>query len=204
MHSPKRIPRGIGDLRSEGDRRVSASLASEYARRGAEASIRARCGASFSLRRKSMRRWVTSGGMSSAWRVRAMLTVSPIGVHEAHAGGTQVQVDLEGPGSLGRKLSGDVVHEELDALVAARHVGDEFHARSLSSGPAGHLSPSRPDRNTGSRADTPTGGRSPAPSRETASAADRCGPGCGRPRESARGAAARLRYHGLSREAPWR
>ena len=59
----------------------------------------------------------------------------PVGVHEADARGTQVQVDLERPRALGWELSRDVVHEELHALVAARHVGDEFHARSLSSGP---------------------------------------------------------------------
>jgi hypothetical protein len=86
-----------------------------------------------------MRRWVSSGGMSSGWMVRAMFTVR---IDEGHAGGAQIQVDLEGPGPIRRKLAGDVVHEELDALVAARHVGNEFHADR--SPPAGAVCPEPP------------------------------------------------------------
>ena len=70
-----------------------------------------------------------------------------VGVDERDAGGTEVEVDLERPRALGRELAFQVVHEELHALVAARHVRDEFHARSLSSGP-GSAVPGRSDRNT--------------------------------------------------------
>src|SRR5215831_7579016 len=73
-------------------------------------------------------------------------------VHERHAGGTEVEVNLERPCAFGWELAFEVVYEELHALVAARHVGDEFHARSLSSaGPGDRSVPGPPDRSTGPR-----------------------------------------------------
>lgn len=54
-----------------------------------------------------------------------------VGADERDAGGAEVEVGLEGPSAVGGELPLEVVHQEVDALLTARHVGAPGAQRAL-------------------------------------------------------------------------